>query len=246
MGIQFNKKAYDGVVEVFWREERKVLPNGFAIKQEFADGTVIPKGTFGQILTGDSNKFAVCKVAEVVTGGTTTKIRVKKGSLFQVGDVVMKVGKLDKSPEISSIDKSNADYDVITVASAITGVTAGDILQEATAYGYYDAESTDEGALKVVASDATTGQINLASVTPYNGSKTLAADDYVVLKDAGTMYTPNVVVEADLKIDSTKGVTCIDLAHEAFVLKSRVVTSADWFNAGSFCLKLNPNIKVLF
>lgn len=52
--------------------------------------------------------------------------------------------------------------------------------------GYYDAESTDAGALKVVASDATTGQINLADVTPYFGSKTLAANDYVV---PGTRYT---------------------------------------------------------
>ena len=52
--------------------------------------------------------------------------------------------------------------------------------------GYYDAVSTDEGALKVVASDATTGQINLADVTPYFGSKTLAANDYVV---PGTQYT---------------------------------------------------------
>ena len=208
MGIQFNKKAYDGVVEVFWREERKVLPNGFAIKQEFADGTVIPKGTFGQILTGDSNKFAVCKVAEVVTGGTTTKIRVKKGSLFQTGDVVMKVGKDDVSPTISSIDKSNADYDVITVGSAITGVTAGDVLQECTEY------AAGQGG---------------GAATP-----------------AAAKYIPNAVVEADLIVDSTKGVTCIDLAHEAFVLKSRVVTSADWFNTGSFCLKLNPNIKVLF
>lgn len=245
MGIQFKTKTYDGNIEVFWREDRKVLPNGFQLKQEFADGTIIPKGTFGQILLDDSNKFAVCKVAKVVTGGTTTKIRVEKGSLFQAGDVVMKVGKSDSSPAISSIDKSNEGYDVITVASGITGVTAGDILQEADAYGYYDAESTDEGALKVVASGATDGQINLASVTPYNGSKTLAANDYVVLKSAGDKYVPNAVVEADLKIDSTKGVTCIDLAHEAFVLKGRVVTSADWFDEGSFCLKKNPNIKVL-
>ena len=245
MPITFQTKTYDGNIGVFWREDRKVLPYGFQIKQEFADGTIIPKGTFGQILLNDSKKFAVCKVAKVVTGGTTTKIRVQKGSLFQANDIVMKVGKLDTSPKISSIDKSNADYDVITVNSAITGVTAGDVLQEATAYGYYDAESTDEGALKVVASGATTGQINLASVSPYNGTKELAANDYVVLKDAGTVYTPNVVVEADLKIDSANGTNTIDLAHEAFVLRDRVVASEDWFDSGSFCLKLNQNIKVL-
>jgi len=46
--------------------------------------------------------------------------------------------------------------------------------------GYFDATSTTEGALKVVASSATTGQINLDDVTPYYGDKTLAANDYVV------------------------------------------------------------------
>lgn len=207
MAITFPTKTYDGKIEVFWREDRKVLPNGFQIKQEFADGTIIPKGTFGQILLSDSKKFAVCKVAKVVTGGTTTKIRVLKGSLFQVGDHVMKVGKTDASPAISEIDKSNADYDVITVGNAISGVTAGDVLQECTEY------AAGQGG---------------GAATP-----------------AASKYTPNVVVEADLVIDSANGTNCIDLAHEAFVLKDRVVTSADWFDSGSFCLKLNQNIKVL-
>lgn len=208
MGIQFSTKNLAGNVEVFWREDRKVLPGGFQIKQEFANGTIIPKGTFGQILLSDSNKFAVCKVAEVVSGGTTSAIRVKKGSLFQVGDYVMKVGKTDASPTISSIDRTtSAEYDVITVGSAITGVTAGDILQECTAY------AAGQGG---------------GAATP-----------------AAAKYVPNAVVEADLVVDSTKGITCIDLAHEAYVLKGRVVTSADWFDSGSFCLKLNQNIKVL-
>ena len=47
--------------------------------------------------------------------------------------------------------------------------------------GYYDAESTTPGALKVVASGASTNQIALADVTPYYGTKTLAANDYVVM-----------------------------------------------------------------
>lgn len=52
--------------------------------------------------------------------------------------------------------------------------------------GYFDATSSTVGALKVVASGASTGEINLADATPYFGSKTLAADDYVI---AGTQYT---------------------------------------------------------
>lgn len=46
--------------------------------------------------------------------------------------------------------------------------------------GYFPASSTDEGALQVKASGASTGQINQAEVTPYFGEGTPAADSYVV------------------------------------------------------------------
>ena len=55
--------------------------------------------------------------------------------------------------------------------------------------GYYDAESSEAGALKVVASGASTGEINLADANKaYFGTKTLAADDYVVLDNQYTTY----------------------------------------------------------
>lgn len=50
--------------------------------------------------------------------------------------------------------------------------------------GYYKASSTDAGALKVVASGAVTGEINLASVTPVIGTYTAAAGDYVLYQKA--------------------------------------------------------------
>ena len=61
-----------------------------------------------------------------------------------------------------------------------------------TAEGYFDAESTTTGALKIVANSATPtdGEIKLSAVTPYFGDKTLAADMYVV-KD--TQYTTYVM-----------------------------------------------------
>lgn len=52
--------------------------------------------------------------------------------------------------------------------------------------GYFDATASTAGALKVVASSPSDGQIALADVTPYFGSKTLAANDYVI---AGVRYT---------------------------------------------------------
>lgn len=53
--------------------------------------------------------------------------------------------------------------------------------------GYFDATSSTPGALKCVANSATPsdGEIKLNQVTPYFGSKTLAANDYVV---PGTQY----------------------------------------------------------
>ena len=56
--------------------------------------------------------------------------------------------------------------------------------------GYFKAASTDAGAVKVVASDAAAGEINLADATPYFGEGTLAANDYVV---AGTQYVTYVL-----------------------------------------------------
>ena len=58
--------------------------------------------------------------------------------------------------------------------------------------GYFPASSTDEGALQVKASGASTGQINQAEVTPYFGEGTPAADSYVV---PGTRYTTYVLGE---------------------------------------------------
>ena len=53
--------------------------------------------------------------------------------------------------------------------------------------GYFDADANTDGALKIIASGAPAdGEILLSKVTPYFGSKTLAANDYVV---AGVQYT---------------------------------------------------------
>lgn len=82
--------------------------------------------------------------------------------------------------------------------AAFTGAT----IQETAAVqaGYHDAESGDAGALKVVASGASTGEINLASVVPYRGSKELAANDYVVLKTAAEA-TSELTVKTNVVAD---------------------------------------------
>jgi hypothetical protein len=133
MAIVFEQTNYAGKLPVFYQEKAEVLPGDYALKQTFPDGTLIERGTPVQI-DFDNMEAGIVKVAVVVAGGTTTKPRVRKGSLLLVGDVVMKIGKADASPSISSIDKSNASYDEITLSAALATLAEGDFLQECTAF----------------------------------------------------------------------------------------------------------------
>lgn len=240
MAIEFKKTAVKGHTPEIWRGECKMLPGGFKPKNTIANGTVLHRGVLVEV-NFDEMSAAVIKLAKVLAGGTTSKVRVAKGHLFAVGDVVAKVGKTDKSVSISTIDTSNADYDVLNLSAAITGLTTDDVIIESRDYGYIDATSTTEGALKIVESNPSDGQIALASVTPYLGEKTLAANDYVVLQTAGSKYTPNMVNGA-VKEFNGKGLPTIDAAFEAVVLYPSLSFPVlpEWLNG--CCLKSNPNI----
>lgn len=87
---------------------------------------------------------------EVVAGGTTTAVRIKKGwegSRARVGMAVMvlptTVDTAGKSVAITAVDRSNADYDVITIATLGT-LAEGTILVEA------DQVSADSAKIKVL------------------------------------------------------------------------------------------------
>lgn len=140
MGIEFKKKAIPGKTPVIWRGECKILPGGFKPKQSFPVGTVLRRG-IPILVDFEEMSAAVCKVAKVLTGGTTAAPRVAKGHYFAQGDVVMKDGVTDKSPAIKSIDTSNAAYDVLTLQSAITGLAKNDTLIEASAYVAADGDN---------------------------------------------------------------------------------------------------------
>ena len=240
MAIECKKTAVKGHTPEIWRGECKMLPGGFKPKNTIANGTVLHRGVLVEV-NFDEMSAAVIKLAKVLAGGTTSKVRVAKGHLFAVGDVVAKVGKTDKSVSISTIDTSNADYDVLNLSAAITGLTTNDVIIESRDYGYIDATSTTEGALKIVESNPSDGQIALASVTPYLGEKTLTANDYVVLQTAGSKYTPNMVNGA-VKEFNGKGLPTIDAAFEAVVLYPSLSFPVlpEWLNG--CCLKSNPNI----
>lgn len=128
MAIEFKKQAYSGKTPVIWRGECKILPGGFKPKQTFPTGTVLRRGLPIQV-DFEEMSASVVKIAKVLDGGTTTAARIGKGLLFAVGDKVQKVGDTT-STTVSKIDTSNADYDVITFAAEISGLAAGDSIQE--------------------------------------------------------------------------------------------------------------------
>lgn len=132
MAIDFKKTQLSGHTPEIWRGECKILPGGFKPVQNFPVGTVLHRGTPIHV-DFEAMSAAVCKTAKVLAGGTTTAPRIAKGHYFVAGDVVMKLGVTDKSPIIKSIDTANAEYDVLTFASAIAELAEGDILVEASA-----------------------------------------------------------------------------------------------------------------
>ena len=131
MAIDFKKTQLSGHTPEIWRGECKILPGGFKPVQNFPVGTVLHRGT-PIYVDFEAMSAAVCKTAKVLAGGTTTA-RIAKGHYFVAGDVVMKPGVNNKSLIIKSIDTANAEYDVLTFASAIAGLAEGDILVEASA-----------------------------------------------------------------------------------------------------------------
>lgn len=133
MAIKFKKETYSGTKPHIWPGSSKPLPGGFKPEQSFAVGTVIPEATPIRV-DFENRSAAICKSATILDGGTTTAPRVSKGTLFQVGDSIMKVGG-SALGEIKAIDTSNADYDVITLKAAYTGLTKGDEIVEGKTEG---------------------------------------------------------------------------------------------------------------
>ena len=130
MGISFLKTSYEGRTPIFWRGECKVLPGGFKPLNALRAGSVLLSGT-PLFVDFDNLTAAVVKVAKVLAGGTTTKVRVAKTHAFAAGDSVCKVGAEGTAVAISSIDTTNAEYDVLNLASGLTGVASGDVVAEA-------------------------------------------------------------------------------------------------------------------
>lgn len=130
MAITFEKQSFGGRFPEIWRGECKMLPGGFKPTQEFAPGTVVRRAT-PVFVNFDEMSATVCKVASVLDGGTTTKVRVPKGHYFTKGDNVFKYG--DAAPAlvtVNEVDRTNSAYDVLSLSKAITGIAKDDVLVE--------------------------------------------------------------------------------------------------------------------
>ena len=131
MAITFEKTNYPGNMDAFWRKEVKMLPGGFSLAQTFPVGEIIHRGAFVAVNV-DNMSATIVKVGKVLAGGTTSKARVSKRNNFCIGDTIQKVGT-DTTTTIKNVERTNPDYDVIEVATAITELAEGDFLQEADA-----------------------------------------------------------------------------------------------------------------
>lgn len=133
MAITFERQSFSGRFPEIWRGECKMLPGGFKPTQEFAAGTVVRRATLISV-DFDTMSAKVCKVASVLDGGTTTKVRVAKGHYFVNGDKIFKHGATTLVT-VNGVDRSNTEYDVLTLSAAITGIAKDDIIVEGVSAG---------------------------------------------------------------------------------------------------------------
>ena len=157
------------------------------------------KGVFA-MTTGTKNKEFVEKHTTTVAGNMTATTlnsatnkacgaNKKKFSLvFMHSDVATNLENMKLLEYMKQTDGDGIQKD-LTLATWNGRVVVVDDDMPAVV-GYADAESTTPGAVKVVASGAVAGEIDLADAAPYFGSKTLAANDYVV---TATQYTTYVL-----------------------------------------------------
>ena len=89
--------------------------------------------------------------------------------------------------------------------------------------GYLEATSSTPGALKVVASNPSEGQIAVASVTPVVDSDyTPAANDYVVYQEA-KHFEPKYILHKDIDTDGAADVVGIAYAEGHFIKQKLIV-----------------------
>ncbi len=108
------------------------IPGGVSVNTAELGADWLPEGT---ALSAPENGIChVVKTSEVAAavGESATAITVKKGTLFNVGDIVT-AKENDKASKITAIDRTGKDSDKITVSAAIGAIALGGAIAEAKA-----------------------------------------------------------------------------------------------------------------
>ncbi len=137
----------DPINKILWDEaEADRAAGGFTLASAAISGLAyILKGA--PISVDYTTRVAkVVKTATVITGSTTTKTKISKGSAFKVGDAVSQtVGAI--AVAITAIDDTNAAYTELTHASVGTAFAADNVVFEADAAGATSAYANIANAL---------------------------------------------------------------------------------------------------
>jgi hypothetical protein len=182
MGLKFKKTETFGDIPVY-QQVHEVSQSGYTLETTgLVAGSILPAGTV--IIADDSTRKAkAVKSANVVEVAAADALvyRVAKGSQLSVGDNIA-LGLKGKAYPITAIDKSNANYDSLTV-----GTTLG-----AAAVGVPLFQSSTTGATNSALSATPTGTLYEPTLIEANATIT------VVLR--GTVYARRIPgVSADVK-----------------------------------------------
>ena len=134
-GVSYNLNA-EPVIEELCRFETVFHHSGGFNSDDssLTDGYIVP--VLAPIAVDfTTRKVKVVKNATIVetANASATSYKIAKNSLIAVG---MYFGTGAKGAEVTAIDKTNASYDLVTVAATIgAAVTVGQVLFEATAVG---------------------------------------------------------------------------------------------------------------
>ena len=133
--MDLNIGTKDPVNKILWDEiDAKRSQGGFTLA-----ANTPASGVTGWIFKGlplnvnyTTRVAEVVKTATVITGSTTTATRIAKGSLFTVGDAIANAVE-GVAVEITAIDTTNDDYDILTHLTNGGAFDAGTVLFEAAA-----------------------------------------------------------------------------------------------------------------
>lgn len=136
MGLKLQKVESSGRIPVF-QKETEVAQSGFKLETAgLPADEIVTIGTpvgFDEV----TRKAVVLKTAVVFANASdiATTVQVKKGHFFQVGeDIGKEIG--GAAYDITEIDTSNADYDMITISTTLgVALSAGDVLFKSSANG---------------------------------------------------------------------------------------------------------------